>query len=170
MVGESATLVDEDPNSRATYASSPCFMHELDPSFLGYLNRDEIIILLNRLLEGERAGARGVAEMCKSVDNSQTKSVLRDVARDEGRFCTMLTSHISRLGGGASHGTGAFYQKLVAVDDFTERLELLNRGQGWVVRKLREALPRIDDTTLHRDLNEMLAVHERNIERCNDLN
>jgi hypothetical protein len=26
---------DEDPNSRATYASPPCFMHELDPSYLG---------------------------------------------------------------------------------------------------------------------------------------
>ena len=27
--------VDEDPNSRATYASPPCFMHELEPSHLG---------------------------------------------------------------------------------------------------------------------------------------
>jgi hypothetical protein len=27
--------VDEDPNSRATYASPPCFMHELDASYLG---------------------------------------------------------------------------------------------------------------------------------------
>ena len=28
-------LLDEDPNSPATYASPPCFMHELDPSYLG---------------------------------------------------------------------------------------------------------------------------------------
>ena len=28
-------LDDEDPNSRRTYASPPCFMHELDPSYLG---------------------------------------------------------------------------------------------------------------------------------------
>jgi 5-formyltetrahydrofolate cyclo-ligase len=27
--------VDEDPNSRASYASPPCFMHELDPAYLG---------------------------------------------------------------------------------------------------------------------------------------
>ena len=27
--------VDEDPNSCATYASPPCFMHELEPSYLG---------------------------------------------------------------------------------------------------------------------------------------
>jgi hypothetical protein len=31
----SFALIDEDPNSRATYASPPCFMHELDPSYLG---------------------------------------------------------------------------------------------------------------------------------------
>ncbi|MGH6886431.1 MAG: hypothetical protein ACREGK_10210, partial [Geminicoccales bacterium] len=30
-----ALTVDEDPNSHATYASPPCFMHELDPSYLG---------------------------------------------------------------------------------------------------------------------------------------
>lgn len=29
-------LMDEDPNSRRTYASPPCFMHELDPSYLGF--------------------------------------------------------------------------------------------------------------------------------------
>ena len=35
---------------------------------------------------------------------------------------------------------------------------------GWVVRKLRELLPRVRDDALHRTLLEMLAAHERNIE------
>jgi 5-formyltetrahydrofolate cyclo-ligase len=33
--GDPFATIDEDPNSRATYASPPCFMHELDPSYLG---------------------------------------------------------------------------------------------------------------------------------------
>jgi 5-formyltetrahydrofolate cyclo-ligase len=34
--------IDEDPNSRGTYASPPCFMHELDPSYLDLtLNRED---------------------------------------------------------------------------------------------------------------------------------
>lgn len=33
--GDAFASVDEDPNSRAAYASPPCFMHELDPSYLG---------------------------------------------------------------------------------------------------------------------------------------
>jgi hypothetical protein len=33
--GDALRAVDEDPNSRAIYASPPCFMHELDLSYLG---------------------------------------------------------------------------------------------------------------------------------------
>jgi 5-formyltetrahydrofolate cyclo-ligase len=33
--GDPFATIDEDPNSRATYASPPCFMHEFDPSYLG---------------------------------------------------------------------------------------------------------------------------------------
>ena len=33
-------------------------MHELDPTYLGYMSTEEVITLLNQLLEGERAGAR----------------------------------------------------------------------------------------------------------------
>jgi hypothetical protein len=33
--GDAFADVDEGPNSRASYASPPCFMHELDPSYLG---------------------------------------------------------------------------------------------------------------------------------------
>ena len=33
--GDAFASVDEDLNSRAVYASPPCFMHELDPSYLG---------------------------------------------------------------------------------------------------------------------------------------
>ena len=57
----------------------------------------------------------------------------------------------------------------MALTDPGARLDLLNRGQGWVVRKLRDVLPRVRDIDLRRDLQEMLAVHERNIETCTGL-
>jgi hypothetical protein len=95
--------------------------------------------------------------------------VLRDVARDEARFCAMLTTQIRRLGGVPSLATGAFYDKVMALTDADQRLDLLNRGQGWVVRRLQEALPRIDDAALRADLQEMLDVHVRNIAACTRL-
>jgi nitronate monooxygenase len=44
-------------------------------------------------------------------------------------------------------------------------MTFLNRGQGWVVRKLREMLPKVRDDGLHRELQEMLQAHEVNIAR-----
>lgn len=152
-----------------TYASPPCFMHELDPSYLGYWSREDILALLNRLLEAERAGARGVGAMSKEGSDKESRAALHAIAKDEARFCAMLTRHIARLGGTPSVETGAFYEKLLAVETSDARIDLLNRGQGWVVRKLQEALPRIGDDALQRDLRNMLDIHERNMQRCTEM-
>jgi Domain of unknown function (DUF6306) len=150
----------------ATFASPPCFMHELDPAYLGYLPPDETIALLNLLLEAEKAGARGVMRMARDTTNARLCVELTAIARDEAGFCAMLAKHIRRLGGEPSTATGAFYDKLVAREGDAERMALLDRGQTWVALKLREVLPRIGDEALHKDLAVMLDVHERNIRHC----
>ncbi len=154
--------------SGSTYASPPCFMHELDPAYLGFMSASETIALMNALLEGERAGARGVAEIAKQAAGVADRATLRDIAKDEARFCAMLTGHITRLGGTPSVETGAFYEKLIALKTSCARIDLLNRGQAWVVGKLQDALPKIGDSALHRDLTNMLEVHERNIRHCTE--
>ena len=47
------------------------------------------------------------------------------------------------------------------------RIAFLNRGQGWVVRKLREMLPRVPDDALYVDLAHMLSSHVANITLAN---
>lgn len=151
---------------RRTYSSPPCFLHEVDPVYAGYLSGDETIEFLNTLLEAERAGARGVGDMSRDPGNEELRPLLAEVAEDEARFCGMLTAHIKRLGGRPSRVTGNFYGKLLARESLRERLEFLDRGQSWVVKELREKLPRIHDDALHADLRQMLTVHEQNIARC----
>jgi hypothetical protein len=130
------------------------------------LDRDGLLHLLNLLLECERGGAKA-AIVCRGQSHDAVlDSVLSTVGRDEGRFCAMLTRHIERIGGAASQETGAFYQRLHATPDQSERLVLLNRGQEWVVRTLDEALPSIDDMNLKVDLREMRDAHARNIGLC----
>ena len=51
--------------------------------------------------------------------------------------------------------------------DLEARLVFLNRGQGWVVRKLREMMPRIPDDALYVDLAHMLSSHVANITLAN---
>jgi hypothetical protein len=130
------------------------------------LNREELLALLNQLLEAERAGARGVMTMSRHAASTESEAILREIAKDEARFCGMLIRHVTHLGGTPSTQTGAFYAKLAALERTDEQLDLLDRGQGWVARKLSDALPRIADAALRADLREMLEAHLHNIERC----
>jgi Domain of unknown function (DUF6306) len=160
---------EADSGSTEGYSSPPCLLHELDPSYLGYLAADELLALLNELIEAERAGAKVVGRLGETAADPAVATTLRAVAKDESRFCAMLRRHVTRLGGTPSRKTGLFHDKVLALDGIGPRLALLNRGQGWVVRKLREALPRIHDDALRRDLQEMLTVHQRNIRDCDAL-
>lgn len=75
----------------------------------------------------------------------------------------MLSRQLKRLDADPSRTVGAFYGKAMAITERGERIAFLNRGQGWVVRKLREILPRVRDEQLHAELAEMLRSHESNI-------
>jgi 5-formyltetrahydrofolate cyclo-ligase len=149
-----------------SFASPPCALHELEPAARGFLSHTETLELLCELLEAERAGARAVSAMSRESIAENRHTLLRRVAMDEARYCAMLTQQIVRLGGTPTLATGAFYEKLLATKEPDRRLDLLSRGQAWVVRKIREALPRIADDALHRGLKEMLEVHERNVAGC----
>jgi Domain of unknown function (DUF6306) len=57
----------------------------------------------------------------------------------------------------------------MTISDVAERIRFLNRGQGWVVRRLRQMLPRVRNDGLHADLSEMLRSHEANIALANNV-
>jgi hypothetical protein len=127
----------------------------------------EIIAFLNELLEAERAGARVALDSARQAGDDKFGALLEHIRHDEARWCAMLLRHISRLGGQASPHMGAFHGKAMAVEGLPARLAFLNRGQGWVVRKLREMIPRLQDEALRADLEEMLESHVANIASTN---
>lgn len=146
------------------YASPTCYQHELDD--VPVLSAEEIAGRLNELLEGERAGARGLIDMKAASTDPALADLLDAVARDEARFCAMLGHHLSRLGHTPSRKTGVFYEKLKARETLEAQLKLLDRGQSAVVRMLEEILPSVRDPQLLADLTEMRDVHVENIRRC----
>jgi len=153
---------DHDDEIRP-HASPVCYAHEFE---LNPLPTTEVIGFLNGLLEGERAGAQGLIDMAKKTADAALEQLLLDVARDEGRYCVMLRSHVQRLGGTPTEATGVFYEKLLAREGLAAQLKLLDRGQSAVVRAIEDALPRIADAALRDALTEMRDVHVRNIARC----
>ena len=43
-------------------------MHEVDPSYLGYWSKEEIVAFLKSLLERERNGTRAFADIGRAAD------------------------------------------------------------------------------------------------------
>ena len=104
------------------------------------LERDEILTFLNEMLEAERAGARVTLHMAREAEGAEFRSLSKAIHHDEARWCEVLLRAIRNLGGTPSEKTGAFYDKAMAIAADGDRLAFLNRGQGWVVRRLKDAL------------------------------
>jgi hypothetical protein len=130
-------------------------------------SRDALLATLNELLEAERAGAKVTLETARQAERPAIVELMQHIQHDEARWCAMLLQQIRTLGGTASPRVGAFYDKAMAIEDIGERITFLNRGQGWVVRKLRELIPQVSDPALSADLHHMLSSHVANITLAN---
>jgi tellurite resistance-related uncharacterized protein len=139
-------------------------------SDMGYASKAELVAFLNELLEAERAGARVTLETARATRSPAIAELMRNIQHEEARWCAMLLLRIKSLDGATSPRMGAFYDKAMAIDDLAARIGFLNRGQGWVVRKLREMIPRVRDAELYADLTHMLASHVANITLANAAN
>ena len=135
-------MTNRSEDEPAELSSPACSMSEADDTYMGYAGRAELVGFLNELLEAERAGARVTLKSAREAGAGPVAKLLWTIQRDEARWCAMLIRHIKTLGETPSAKVGAFYNKAMAIADLGERVAFLNRGQGWVVRKLRNAAPR----------------------------
>ena len=122
-----------------------------------------LIDLLNRLLEAERSGVRAVSGMLKPLPDGQLKEGLKKAKGDEARYVAGLHALLKRLGVVPSEKVGDFADKLLAIDGIVEQLRFLNRGQGWVLRKIEVLLPTLTDQAMRDFFSEMLETHRKNI-------
>lgn len=123
----------------------------------------ELESFLNSLSEAERAGGRILHELTDQAQSLDLREMLKKVGHDEGYYAGELAAHVRRLSGTPSNLTGDFVDKVRAVDNFKGKLELLNRGQRWVVRKINEQVNDIVDGHLQAFLHVMADGHEVNI-------
>ena len=92
----------------------------------------------NLLLEAERAGVTVLSEMNKQVEDQRLSPILKKFLRDEGVNCRILVSLIHDISGKPSDKTGAFVDKIRALENLDDKIRLLIRGQTWVARKIKE--------------------------------
>ena len=123
---------------------------------------------LNTLGEAERAGGRVLHELTEIAHSPELRELLKKVGHDEGYYAGELAAQVRRLGGSPSNKTGDFVEKVRAVNDLRGKLELLNRGQRWVIRKIEENLASVADADLHAFLDLMAKGHHLNIGALDD--
>lgn len=127
------------------------------------MKKDELIDLLNRLLEAERSGVRAVSGMLKPLPEGELRQGLKKAKGDEARYVAGLHTILKQLGVVPSEKVGDFADKLMALDGIVEQLRFLNRGQGWVARKVEALLPTLTDRAVRDFFTEMLDTHRKNI-------
>jgi hypothetical protein len=128
----------------------------------------EVVEFLNTLGEAERAGGRVLHELEQEASSLELKELLRKTGHDEGYYAGQIGAHIRRLGAEPSTRTGDFVEKVRALNDLRSKIELLNRGQRWVIRKIEERLPSLSDPQLKAFLVVMARGHQMNIQAVDD--
>jgi hypothetical protein len=128
----------------------------------------EVVEFLNTLGEAERAGGRVLHDLEQEASSLELKELLRKTGHDEGYWAGQIGAHIRRLGGEPSNRTGDFIDKVRALNDLKRKIELLNRGQRWVIRKIEERLPGLSDPHLKAFLVVMAKGHHVNIQAVDE--
>jgi len=126
------------------------------------LSTEDEAALLQTLLSAERAGAKVAGESLRQTSDPKQRDLLQQVLKGEGDSCRHLLTCLRHLGLEPNRETGAFYAKAMAIESLEERLLFVDKGQQWVIRKLREYLPGCEDALIRSELEQMLKIHEEN--------
>ena len=126
----------------------------------------EAIDSLNELLEAERAGVETLSRLVQVASAPKLRRLLEGARDDEAWSCAGLAEAIKRRGGSMSTRKGDFADKVMGEPSLPARLRLLNRGQGWVVKRLDGLLGVDLGEETGTFLRQMRAVHVRNIDAC----
>lgn len=160
-------LRDQDAIEAGSYASPPCFLHELDPAYLGFLSTADTLALLKTLLEGAQDGADSSAALAaQAAEDDDNRAALHGITEDQRTCCATLRRHLTRLGGSPGAPAEPFLDEVMAGKAFGAQIAALKCAQTEVLGKLEEALPMIGDAALHRDLAAVATVLQRTIGTC----
>ena len=128
-----------------------------------------VVDRLNELLEAERAGVEALSRRCPEARSPEMRILFEAVRSDEAWSCAGLARSIKTLGGVMSEKKGDFADKVASEPTLAARLQLLNRGQGWVVKRIDGLLGETLVESVSEFLQEMKVRHIANIEACDRL-
>ena len=131
-------------------------------------DKDDRIERLSVLLEAERAGVFAARFLVEKSSDETERELMERILDGEKESCRLIGRTIVREAGSTTGNVGEFYLKVMALEAPMDRLNLLIKGQEWVLRKLDEALPDWTEPGILKDLDRIRRVHVKNIEACKE--
>lgn len=130
---------------------------------------DALAAALQELLAAERAGALVAASTLREEEGTvRQRRLLEKIHRGEADSCRRLRFCLLQMSREPSREIGAFHEKAMAITDLDRRLAFIDKGQRWVIRKLKECLALCEDKVIRRELKAVLATHEANSNAVNE--
>jgi hypothetical protein len=156
------------------YSSPPCYASEVAPDYFGTvpaLTRDELLVLLCRLLAAEQTGAAAAAAFANDCERDSAAWKRFAALRGGGKKNSVnLAALIARLDGDAGRRAADDVPgSAQAVPGLRARLEFINCGQRRLARAIHDALPNIEQDFVRRALIGMEDSHLLDIEACEAL-
>jgi nitronate monooxygenase len=121
---------------------------------------------LTVLLEAERAGVVTARRMLAECSREEERALLERILEGERESCRDLGRMLLHIGSKGSGNVGDFADKVMALPDLSQRMELLVKGQQWVVRKIEELMEGQLPPGIAEKLGEVHRVHVDNVELC----
>ena len=126
----------------------------------------ELTKKLTVLLEAERAGVVTARRMLAECSREEEQALLERILEGERESCRDLGRMLLHIGSKGSGNVGDFADKVMALPDFQSRMELLIKGQEWVIRKVEELMASHLSSGMTGKLGEVHRVHVDNVELC----
>ncbi len=150
------------------YSSSPCWMHEVDPGYLGYWSKEEIIAFLKLLLERERIATKAFADIGHAADVRIADLILGSEL-DQGSICVLLKKELAKRGAAVAASHKRPTNERCVKFSLEQAIAAARSNQTELVQTIEKAVLNIFDSELNAHLMKMLQLHRKQIEQLKTL-
>jgi hypothetical protein len=149
-------------------SSSPCWMHEVDPGYLGYWSNDEIAAFLKSLLERERIGTAAFANIGHAAD-LRIADLILESELDQVSICILLQREIANRGTDVTAPNKRSTNEPHVKCSLEQAVASARSNQSGLVQTIETAVLNGFDSELNSHLMKMLQLHRRQIEQLKTL-
>jgi hypothetical protein len=149
-------------NASRAYSSPPCSMHEVDPGYLGYWSREEVVVFLKSLLEQERVGTKAFADIGYAADLRVADMTLESEL-DQGSICILIESEIAKKGAVVpARRKRPIHERRVRFT-LEQAVASARSNQADLLQTIEDAIRNIFDSELNSLLVTMIHLHRKQI-------